>query len=136
MPNRIIDLIIGIKGKCLEKEESIRQEFNLSPAEYRGILAMMPGQPCNCNALSKNMGLSVSRGSRVVEKLIKNKYLEQEISKEDRRNVILKLAPKGTRVRRKIETVLNECEQTIQKKLSVSEKKDTIKLFHKLEDCL
>lgn len=136
MPNRIIDLIIGIKGKCLEKEESIRQEFNLSPAEYRGILAMMPGQPCNCNALSKNMGLSVSRGSRVVEKLIKNKYLEQEISKEDRRNVILKLAPKGTRVRRKIETVLNECEQTIQKKLSVSEKKDTIKLFLKLENCL
>lgn len=136
MPDRIIDLIIGIKGKCLDKEESIRQEFNLSPAEYRGILAMAPGQPCNCNALSKNMGLSVSRGSRVVEKLIKHKYLVQEISKEDRRNVILKLAPKGTRVRKKIEVVLNECEQTIQKKLSVSEKKDTIKLFHKLEDCL
>lgn len=136
MADRIIDLIIGIKGKCLDKEESIRQEFNLSPAEYRGILAMRPGEPCNCNALSTNMGLSASRGSRVVEKLIKNKYLEQQISKEDRRNVILKLAPKGTRVRKKIETVLNECEQTIQKKLSVSEKKDTIKLFHKLEDCL
>ena len=136
MPDRIIDLILGIKGKCLDKEESIRQEFKLSPAEYRGILAMTPGQPCNCNALSKNMGLSVSRGSRVVEKLIKHKYLEQKISKEDRRNVILKLAPKGTRVRKKIEVVLNECEQTIQKKLSVSEKKDTIKLFHKLEDCL
>jgi len=136
MPDRIIDLILGIKGKCLDKEESIRQEFKLSPAEYRGILAMTPGQPCNCNALSKNMGLSVSRGSRVVEKLIKHKYLEQKISKEDRRNVILKLAPKGTRVRKKIEVVLNECEQTIQKKLSVSEKKDTIKLFHKLENCL
>ncbi len=136
MTDRIIDLIIGIKGKCLDKEESIRQEFNLSPAEYRGILAMREGQPCNCNTLSKNMGLSVSRGSRVVEKLIKNKYLAQEISKEDRRNVILKLAPKGTRVRKKIEVVLNECEQTIQKKLTVSEKKDTIKLFHKLEDCL
>ena len=136
MPDRIIDLILGIKGKCLDKEESIRQEFKLSPAEYRGILAMTPGQPCNCNALSKNMGLSVSRGSRVVEKLIKHKYLAQEISKADRRNVILKLAPKGTRVRKKIEVVLNECEQTIQKTLSVSEKKDTIKLFHKLEDCL
>lgn len=136
MAERIIDLIIGIKGKCLDKEESIRLEYDLSPAEYRGILAMRPGEPCNCNALSKNMGLSVSRGSRVVEKLIKNKYLEQNISKEDRRNVILKLAPKGTRVRKKIEATLNHCEQTIQKKLTNLEKKDTIKLFLKLEECL
>lgn len=136
MPDRIIDLIIGIKGKCLDKEESIRLEYDLSPAEYKGILAMQPGEPCNCNALSKNMGLSVSRGSRVVEKLIQNKYIEQKISNEDRRNVILKLAPKGTRVRKKIEATLNECERTIQKRLTNSEKKDTIKLFQKLGECL
>lgn len=136
MPDRIIDLIIGIKGKCLDKEESIRLEYDLSPAEYKGLLAMQPGEPCNCNALSKNMGLSVSRGSRVVEKLIKNKYIEQKISNEDRRNVVLKLAPKGTRVRKKIEATLNECERTIQKRLTNSEKKDTIKLFQKLGECL
>lgn len=136
MAERIIDLIINMKSLCLEKEESIRLEFDLSPAEYRGILAMKPGEPCNCNALSNNMGLSVSRGSRVVEKLIKNKYLSQEISKQDRRNIILKLAPKGIRVRKKIEEMLSDCEKTIQKKLSTEEKKDTLKIFHKLENCL
>lgn len=136
MAERIIDLIINMKSLCLEKEESIRLEFDLSPAEYRGILAMKPGEPCNCNALSNNMGLSVSRGSRVVEKLIKNKYLAQEVSKQDRRNIILKLAPKGIRARKKIEEMLSECEKTIRKKLSAEEKKDTLKIFHKLEKCL
>ena len=82
MHDRIVDLILSLKSRCLDKEESIRLEFGLSPAEYRGILAMKPNEPCNCNALSSNMGLSVSRGSRIVEKLIKNKYLEQEVSKK------------------------------------------------------
>lgn len=136
MQDRIVDLILSLKSRCLEKEESIRLEFGLSPAEYRGILAMQPNEPCNCNALSNNMGLSVSRGSRVVEKLIKNKYLEQEVSKADRRNIILKLAPRGLRVRKKIEAMLSECEQTIESKLTDSEIKNTIKIFHKLEDCL
>jgi DNA-binding MarR family transcriptional regulator len=136
MPDRIVDLIISLKSRCLEKEESIRLEFGLSPAEYRGILAMTPNEPCNCNALAVNMGLSVSRGSRVVEKLIKNKYLLQEVSKADRRNIILRLAPKGVKVRSKIEAVLNECETTIESRLSGAEIKNTIKLFHKLEDCL
>jgi DNA-binding MarR family transcriptional regulator len=72
----------------------------------------------------------------VVEKLIKNKYLEQEVSKTDRRNIILKLAPRGLRVRKKIESMLSECEQTIESKLTNLEIKNTIKIFQKLEDCL
>jgi len=136
MHDRIIDLIISLKSKCLEKEDSIRREFDLSPAEYRGILAMTPTVPCNCNALSSKMGLSVSRGSRIIEKLIKNKYLEQEISLNDRRNLILKLAPRGVRVRKKIEEMLNECENKIESKLSNLEIKNTLKIFNKIEDCL
>ena len=136
MHDRLIDLIISLKSKCLEKEDSIRREFGLSPAEYRGILAMTPAQPCNCNALSTNMGLSVSRGSRIIEKLIKNSYIEQEVSKTDRRNIILKLAPRGVRVRKKIEEMLNDCENRIEKKLSDIEIKNTLKIFNKIEDCL
>jgi len=136
MTERIIDLILSLKSKCLEKEESIRREFVLSPAEYRGILAMSTDKPCNCNELSTRMGLSVSRGSRVIEKMIKNKYLEHETLATDRRNMILKLAPRGIRIRKKIETMLNTCEQTIESKLSSQEIKNTLKIFNKLEDCL
>lgn len=136
MQDRIIDLIISLKSKCLDKEESIRTEFGLSPAEYRGILAMTPSEPCNCNALSKTMGLSVSRGSRIIEKLIRNKYIQQETSKTDRRNIILKLAPRGVRVRKKIEEMLTDCENKIESKLSDSEIKNIINLFNKIENCL
>lgn len=136
MPDRIVDLIMSLKSKCLQKEESIRSEFGLSPAEYRGILAMSPDKPCNCNTLSRTMGLSVSRSSRVIEKLIKNKYLNHDKLESDRRNMVLTLAPKGIRVRKKIESMLEECESTIQSRLSKLEILNTKKIFHKLEDCL
>jgi DNA-binding MarR family transcriptional regulator len=136
MPNRIVDLILALKSKCLEKEESIRQEFGLSPAEYKGIIAMSPDEPCNCNKLSEKMGLSVSRGSRVIEKLVKNKYLICETSPEDKRNIILSLAPRGVRIKKKIDTMLNECESIIESKLSNTEIKSTLRIFNKLGDCL
>ncbi len=136
MNDRIIDLILGMKSKCLEKEESIRQEFGLSPAEYRGITAMEFDEPCNCNMLSQRMGLSVSRGSRVIEKLVKNKYIVCEVAPKDKRNIILKLAPRGARIKKKIDSMLNDCEQVIESKLSNTEIKNTLKIFHKLGDCL
>ncbi|MCE1164559.1 MAG: MarR family winged helix-turn-helix transcriptional regulator [Bacteroidetes bacterium] len=136
MNDRIIDLILGMKSKCLEKEESIRQEFGLSPAEYRGITAMDFDQPCNCNKLSQKMGLSVSRGSRVIEKLVKNKYIISETAQTDKRNIILHLAPRGIRIKKKIDSMLNECEQVIESKLTNTEIKNTLKIFQKLGNCL
>ncbi len=135
MNDRIIDLILAMKSKCLEKEESIRQEFGLSPAEYRGITAMSSDEPCNCNRLSQKMGLSVSRGSRVIEKLVRNKYVVCEVAQSDKRNMILKLAPKGARIKKKIDSMLNDCEQVIESKLSNTEIKNTLKIFQKLGDC-
>ncbi len=94
---RIIDLVIALKHSCLMKEDSIREEFELSPAEYRGILSIKQGEIVKGSELSEKMGLSVSRGSRVIEKLTQKGYLKRTGNSDDRRCLTIALADKGTK---------------------------------------
>lgn len=136
MDKRIIDFIFELKSSCSEKELAIREKLKLSPAEFRGILAMTPKSIISCNVLAKKMGLSISRGSRVVEKLMKNGYLKEEKNPEDRRVLKVALAKKGVKTREKISEMLEECEQTINKKMSKSELEKLVISLTKINDVL
>jgi DNA-binding MarR family transcriptional regulator len=121
MKKSVINLIFDLKYSCLAKEEKIINELNLSPAEYRGILAIVPGSEVPCNILSKKMGLSISRGSRVIDKLINNGYLSEIKSNKDQRVTNVILTSKGIKIQRKIHNLLEDCEQTILKNMSTPE---------------
>ena len=136
MHNRIIDIIFELKSGCLEKEESIREKLNLSPAEFRGILAILPEQIIPCNNLSHKMGLSVSRGSRVIAKLMKNGFLKEVKTDGDRRIMNVTLALKGIKTRSKIGRMLNECEKMIENKITREEKKFLINSLEKITGIL
>ena len=60
--------------------------------------------------MAKNMGLSLSRISRVVDKLVVNGYLDRNTDTADRRAIKLCLTTKGKAIRSKIDKVRNECE--------------------------
>jgi DNA-binding MarR family transcriptional regulator len=121
MAERIFDIITNLKKKCLDKEESIQKEYLLSPAEYNGLLSVIPDEIYSCNQFSKKLGLSVSRSSRVLEKLIRNGYLKGIINDEDRRVLKVSLTEKGIITRNKINKRLEECEKDIISKLQKSE---------------
>lgn len=136
MTARVVDLIMTLKTRCADREEKIREEFSLSPAEYKVLITIQEGEQYNCNALSQKVGLSVSRASRIIEKLIKGKYLTRRTLKGDRRHIIISLAPKGKQVQKEIQKLLDECEKEIQKALTKAEINYTYKIFAKLENCL
>lgn len=121
MADKIFDIITNIKNRCIDKEESIRREFLLSPAEYNALLAVKPFEVYNCNDLSKKMKLSISRSSRVLYKMLKNGYMKEIKSKEDRRELKVILSDKGVKTRNKIEDKLNDCEKDILNNLQKSE---------------
>jgi|WetSurMetagenome_2_1015567.scaffolds.fasta_scaffold230636_1 DNA-binding MarR family transcriptional regulator len=121
MAERIFDIITNLKKKCLDKEESIQKEYLLSPAEYNGLLSVAPDEVYSCNQLSRKMGLSVSRSSRVLEKLIRNGYLKGISNNEDRRVLKVTLTKKGISTRNKIDKRLEECEKEIINKFQKSE---------------
>lgn len=122
MDKRLIDLIFELKSGCLAKEENIREKLDLSPAEFRGILALLPDAVLTGNILSGRMGLTPSRGSRVIEKMMKNGYIKSVKKKGDRRISYVKLTEKGISTREQISKMLDDCEQIIAKKIGKSEK--------------
>jgi DNA-binding MarR family transcriptional regulator len=136
MKKSVINLIFELKYSCLAKEEKITKELNLSPAEYRGILSIVPGSEVPCNILSRKMGLSVSRGSRVIDKLINNGYLSEIKSKLDQRVTNVTLTLKGIKIQRKIHNLLEDCEQMILKNMTTAELEAFTASLTKISDIL
>ncbi len=95
MNKGIVELIFELKFTCQAKEESIREELKLSPSEYRGLFSINPGEVKSCMQMSEMMGLSKSRGSRVIDKLIEHGYLTEAKGDDDKRIYNVKLTVKG-----------------------------------------
>jgi DNA-binding MarR family transcriptional regulator len=136
MNKNVIDVIFTLKSKCCTKEEKIREELKVSPAEFKGLMSIEPGVIVPCKILAQKMGLSVSRGSRVIEKLMNSGFLEEVKTSGDRRVMNVTLAKKGVNTQRKIRKILQECEQKILKNFSRPELESLITSLVKVNEVL
>jgi len=132
----IIDLIFQLKTACLAREETIRKKLDLTPAEFRGILVLIPGAAIPCNIVSKKMGLSKSRCSRVIEKMMRNGYMKEALNNGDQRIMKVTLTTKGIKAQTKIHNMLQDCESSILKRMSKSELNAFENAMTKISDIL
>jgi len=123
MEEKLIDLIIELKKGYMEDEKQIRTLCNVSLAEYKAILEIKTTEIITCNILSEKMGLSISRGSRIIDSLVRKEYLLRTENPEDRRSFVLSLSSKGTEIKKQIEQERNNYEYRLRKNLSVREVK-------------
>ena len=121
MEKNLVDLIIELKKGCMEDEKQIRTLCNVSLAEYKAVLEINITERITCNVLSEKMGLSVSRGSRIIDGLVRKGYLLRMENPEDRRSFVLSLSSKGAEIKKQIEQERNNCEYRLRKNLSVRE---------------
>jgi DNA-binding MarR family transcriptional regulator len=136
MKTNVIDLIFDLKLNCIAKEENIREKLELSPAEFRGILSIEPGTVAACNVLSKKMGLSISRGSRVINKMMINGYIKEAAGSDDKRVLKVALTTKGINTQKKINKMMQDCESVIRKRLSGGEIESLKKSLEKISGVL
>lgn len=106
----ILSLVYEMKQKCAQVDQRLMDDLNISQSELLFFSALDNCQGLSSPELAKNMGLSLSRISRVVDKLVVNGYLDRNADTTDRRAITLCLTPKGKVVRSKIDEVRNECE--------------------------
>ncbi len=109
----IMDMIYALKKKCSAGDQKLMDELKISQSELLFFSALDNCQGISSPELAKNMGLSLSRISRVVEKLVVNGYLDRKTDDVDRRAIRLCLTPKGKVIRSKIDKVKNECEERL-----------------------
>jgi MarR family transcriptional regulator, organic hydroperoxide resistance regulator len=136
MNPEIIKIIFNLKLACLAKEESILEELKISPSEYRGLTSIQPGEIVSCMQLSGDMGLSKSRGSRVIDKLIENGYLKEAKNGSDKRVFNVTLSLKGINAVKKINRLMGECESAILKNVPKDELSTFIKTLNKISNIL
>jgi len=136
MKKTVIDVIFTLKSKCCSKEDKIREELNVSPAEFKGLMSIEPGMIVPCKILAQKMGLSVSRGSRVIEKLMKSGFLEEVKTSGDRRVMNVTLARKGINTQKRILKILQDCEHKILKNFSKPELESLIASLIKVNEVL
>lgn len=129
---RILEAITLLKNSCILNDERIRDEIKLSPAEFNGIMSLDKGEKITCQSLSGKMGLSVSRGSRVINKLLSKGYFKDEKLENDKRCSMISLTREGVKARQKINEIIDSCESKITSKLSEKEIFETRKCLERL----
>ncbi|UCG29347.1 MAG: MarR family transcriptional regulator [candidate division WOR-3 bacterium] len=124
MSKKLFELIVMLMKKCQLTEAKIRNEFGLSLAEYNALLTIRGDEKMLCHAFSKKMGLSASRGSRIIDRLTKKGFVKGEAVPDDRRTLEISMTDKGIELKNLISKRMDECESNILGKLSTRQRED------------
>ncbi len=117
----IYDIILKIRHFCTCNESKISSSCHIGLAEFKGINAMENNKNVTCTELSERMNLSPSRGSRIIDNLVKKGYLLRKIKDYDRRSTLLCLTEKGKKIKHEINQEQRSFEQKISSELNVQE---------------
>ena len=106
----ILGLVYEMKKRCAAIDNKLMEHLNLSQSELLFFSSLDQCTGISSPELAKNMGLSPSRISRVIEKLVVDGYLDRNIDKTDRRAITLCLTDEGKKIRAEIDKNRQECE--------------------------
>jgi len=128
----IMGLVYDLKKRCAQIDQRLMEDLRISQSELLFFSSLDNCQGINSPELARNMGLSLSRISRVVDKLVVNGYLDRRPDEVDRRAIRLCLTAKGKAIRNKIDKVRNECEERLHEIIPASELPQFEKLFSEI----
>jgi len=113
MSEHLFELILAVKRKCQRSEEQIQGELGLSQAEFNALIVLDDEQAISGCAFAKRMALSPSRGSRILDKLVSDGYVQVQPGPADRRAIGICLTPQGRAVKQQIIGRMEACESRI-----------------------
>jgi|GEM_PF-383471 len=113
----IMGIVYQMKKKCAQIDQNLMEELNITQSELLFFSSLDDCQGISSNELSRTMGLSPSRVSRVVDKLVISGYLDRNIDSSDRRAITLCLTEKGKEAKQKIDAERQKCENQVLKVL-------------------
>ena len=128
----IMSMVYEMKKKWLQVDHKLMEDLKISQSELLFFSALSNCQGITSPELAKNMGLSPSRVSRVVDKLFVNGYLDRNTATNDRRVITLCLTAKGKAIRTKIDKVRNECEERLLDIIPSAEMERFTEIFSKI----
>lgn len=117
----IFDLIFQLEKKYQQEKDLFIETMNISQAEYNLFICLKNCDHFNSYSIADKMNLSLSRVSRIIDKMVKNNYLTRKVNKKDRRAIDIAITEKGKMVTKKITDFIISKSSEIEKKLSISD---------------
>lgn len=105
----VVRLLSLLKQRCAEMEQEICGSVGLSRPEYACISCVPLEGSVRAGELSRCMGLSPSRSTRIVDALVGRGLLGRAGHDGDRRVSALRLTRRGRSVRRRVDAAMQEC---------------------------
>lgn len=109
----IMTMVYELKKKCALVDQQLMDELKLSQSELLFFTSLDRCLTVSSPELCKNMGLSASRVSRVIDKLVQNGYLNREVDAKDRRAITLCLTEEGKGIKTRIDEGRKACENRL-----------------------
>jgi DNA-binding MarR family transcriptional regulator len=130
----IIDLIFELQKKCSLENDKFIENLGISQAEYNMFICLKNCKHFNSYSVAEKMSLSLSRVSRIIEKMVNKGFLNRTINKEDRRAIDIKMTKKGESILQSIVVFLKERENYIENQLNDADISKIKSSFNKLID--
>ena len=108
-----LETVEAIGSLCQEQKARICRNLELSPAEFHGLKNLAPDEKITCQEMARRMQLSLSRCSRVIERLTIRGYLQRTDCSSDRRCKSITLTAKGEEAHQRIQSLRRECENRL-----------------------
>lgn len=94
----LAELTFSLLATCQEKESRLAEQHGLTQAEFRCLRSFGTEESLNNKSIAERMGLSPSRLTRIIDRLVKKEYIVREINNTDRRNMCVSLSAKGIQI--------------------------------------
>ena len=93
--SRLANLTFSLLANCQEKEVHLAELHGLTQAEFRCLRLFGTDESLNNKTIAERMNLSPSRLTRIIDGLVKKRYIRRDIDPSDRRNMKVNLSTKG-----------------------------------------
>ena len=133
---KIIDLVLDNLRKVFYPEEWIQLDLTVSKTELLAMLIVDRYGEVIMSQISDYINAPLSTTTGVVNRLVKNGYLQREKSDEDRRIVAIQLTDKGKSMMTGFKESIEFYLERINAVLSTKERQVLFQIFMKIMDAL
>ncbi|MCZ7556924.1 MAG: MarR family transcriptional regulator [Bacteroidia bacterium] len=96
------DLMLKLMWTCQRKQEGIAGDADLSLSEFKCLRAFRHDTELSVGEIATRMSLTSSRLTRIIDGLVRKRYVTRHIDPSDRRIINVRLTKQGEAIGRKV----------------------------------
>jgi len=131
---RIIVNLLYTNNQLSNKLNDILKSYDISLQQFN-VLRILRGQknkPASLAMVQERMISKMSNTTRLIDKLIKKRFVEKDVNQENKRKIDIHITNEGLELLNYVDPIIDKTEKNIVSKLTQAEKEELIRLLGKI----